>query len=372
MKRIWMVGVLAAVMLSCETKQDTLVSGLNKADFVSEKDGKPTALYALRNANGMEVCITNFGGQIVSIMAPGRDGKLVDVILGYDSITPYIRRGSTYGALIGRYGNRIAKGRFTLDGTEYHLPQNNNGNCLHGGPQGFNTQVWDAVQKDDHTLELKYLSADGEAGFPGALDVKVTYTLTDDNAIDILYEATTDKATVVNMTNHSYFNLSGIPGSQILDHIVMINADAYTPVDSLMIPYAVEPVEGTPFDLRMPQPVGKNIDDPFEQMVKGHGYDHNFVLNTRGDVAQLAAKVVSPVSGIGLELYTNEPGVQFYTSNFMRDKGKHGAVYTNHSALCLETQHYPDSPNHPEFPSTTLRPGEKYVSKCIYKFTVEK
>jgi aldose 1-epimerase len=375
MKKIYVLGVLAAAcLLSCEEKKETLVSGLNKSDFVSEVAGKPTALYVLQNAGGMEVCITNYGGRVVSVMAPDRDGRPTDVVLGYDRIADYVASDGNYGALIGRYGNRIAQGTFTLEGTAYQLPQNNNGHCLHGGPQGYHTKVWDAVQPDDHTLELTYLSVDGEAGFPGNLEVKVTYTLTDDNALDILYEATTDKATVVNLTNHSYFNLSGVPGSQILDHLVTINADHYTPVDSLLIPTSeIAPVEGTPLDLRQPLPVGQKIGDAFEQLERGRGYDHNWVLNANGDTRQLAARVVSPVSGIVLEVYTNEPGIQFYTGNFMDglDTGKAGTVYPHRGALCLETQHYPDSPNQPVFPSTVLQPGEKYVSECIYRFTAE-
>jgi aldose 1-epimerase len=374
MKKVLIFGMMAAFLLSCGEKTETLVSGLKKSDFVAEKDGKPTALYVLTNAKGMEVCITNYGGRIVSVMAPDREGKPTDVVLGYDNIDAYLASAGNFGALIGRYGNRIAQGQFTLDGVDYQLPRNNNGHCLHGGPEGFHAQVWDATQTDNHTLVLKYKSVDGEAGFPGNLDVKVTYTLTDDNALDILYEATTDKATVVNLTNHSYFNLSGVPGSQILDHTVMINADNITAVDSLLIPYEIAPVEGTPLDLRKPIPVGQKIDDDYDQLNKGRGYDHNWVLNTHGDVKQLAARVVSPTSGIVLEVYTNEPGVQFYTGNFMdgKDTGKFGVVYPHRGALCLETQHYPDSPNHPDFPTTVLRPGEKYVSECMYKFSVEK
>ena len=374
MKRLWMYPLLAmSLLLSCEEKVEKLISGLEKADFISEVAGKQTALYVLTNANGMEVCITNYGGRIVSIMVPDRAGKMTDVVLGYDNIAAYTSSRGNFGALIGRYGNRIAKGLFTLDDVEYQLPQNNNGNCLHGGPEGFDTQMWDAVQIDGKTLELFYLSKDGEAGFPGNLDVKVTYTLTDDNALDIRYDATTDKPTVVNLTNHSYFNLSGIAGSNIMDHLIMINADRYTVVDGQLIPTSeLAPVEGTPMDLRELTVIGAFIDEPFDQLTLGGGFDHNWVLNTAGDVTKLACKVISLVSGIGMEVYTNEPGVQFYAGNFMggRDTGKFGVTYPRRGALCLETQHYPDSPNQPDFPSTTLRPGEKYLSRCIYKFTV--
>ena len=361
-------------MLSCEEKVEKLVSGLEKADFVSEVTGKRTALYVLKNVNGMEVCITNYGGRIVSIMVPDRDGKMTDVVLGYDHITDYTSSKGNFGALIGRYGNRIAKGLFTLDGVEYQLPKNNNGNCLHGGPEGFDTQMWDAVQTDHKTLELFYLSKDGEAGFPGNLNVKVTYTLTDDNALDIRYDATTDKVTVVNLTNHSYFNLSGVAGSNILDHLILINADRYTVVDEQLIPTSeLTPVEGTPMDLRELTIIGALIDEPFEQLVLGGGFDHNWVLNTAGDVTKLACKVISEVSGICMEVYTNEPGVQFYAGNFMggTDTGKCGVTYPRRGALCLETQHYPDSPNQPDFPNTVLRPGEKYLSRCIYKFSIQ-
>lgn len=374
MKKTWIFSLLAVSLLfSCgEKKEDPLVSGLDKAHFVSEVDGKPTALYVLTNDNGMEVCITNYGGRIVSVMVPDKDNRMTDVVLGYDNIGDYVASSGNFGALIGRYGNRIANGRFTLDSVAYQLPQNNNGHCLHGGPQGFHTRMWDAVQPDDKTLELTYLSKDGEAGFPGNLSVKVVYTLTDDNAIDLRYEATTDKPTVVNLTNHSYFNLSGVAGSQILDHMIMINADRYTPVDSTLIPTSeLAPVDSTPMDLRRLIAIGSKINEPFDQLEKGRGFDHNWVLNTGGDVSKLAAKAVSPVSGIALEVYTNEPGVQFYAGNFMNgsDKGKFGIIYPHRGALCLETQHYPDSPNQPEFPSTILRPGENYLSRCIYRFT---
>ncbi|MDR2917754.1 MAG: galactose mutarotase [Tannerella sp.] len=375
MKKTWMLSLLAVSLLfSCGEKEEKLVSGLDKTNFVSEVAGKPTALYVLTNDNGMEVCITNYGGRIVSVMVPDKDNKMTDVVLGYDNIQNYVNVDGNYGALIGRYGNRIANGRFTLDSVEYQLPQNNNGHCLHGGPKGYHTKVWDAVQPDNKKLELTYFSEDGDANFPGNLSVKVVYTLTNDNAIDIRYEATTDKPTIVNLTNHSYFNLSGVPGSQILDHQIMVNADRYTPVDSTLIPTGIAPVDSTPMDLRQLTVIGSKIDEPFEQLVKGRGFDHNWVLNTNGDVSKLAAKAVSPTSGIVLEVYTNEPGVQFYAGNFMEgsDKGKFGITYPHRGALCLETQHYPDSPNQPEFPSTVLRPGENYLSRCIYRFTVDK
>lgn len=368
MKKL-IVSVLAiGALLSCgEKKEELTLSGLKQTDFVSLADGKLTALFVLKNSNGAEACITNYGGRLVSMMMPDKNGKMTDVVLGYDNIGDYTSSDGNFGALIGRYGNRIANGKFILDEVEYTLPQNNNGHCLHGGPDGYHTRVWDARLVNNQTLELTYLSRDGEAGFPGNLDIKVTYTLEDNNAIAINYEATTDKATIVNLTNHSYFNLSGDPGVPITDQTILINADNYTPVNETLIPIGIEPVEGTPMDLRMPVVIGAHIDDSFEQLARGRGYDHNWILNTKGDIHTLAAKAVSKKSGIGLEVYTNEPGVQFYTGNFMSgdDKGKHGVIYPHRGAFCLETQHYPDSPNQPQFPATVLRPGETYASKCL-------
>lgn len=383
--RKWIYAAMAlCVMCACggkgekaesQTKEETkTLSGLKPSDFVSEVDGKPTALYVLKNSQGAEACVTNWGGRLVSVMVPDRDGKLTDVVLGYDNIQQYVQfPDNNYGALIGRYGNRIANGQFQLDGQSYQLPQNNNGHCLHGGPKGYHAVTWDARQLDGQSVELTYLSPDGEAGFPGNLKVKVIYRLTDDNAIDIQYEATTDKPTIVNLTNHSYFNLSGVPGSTITDHKIQINADTYVPVDETLIPTGkIETVEGTPMDLRQWVTVGDHIDDDFAQLRYGGGYDHNWVLNTKGDLNTPAAKVVSEKSGIVMEVFTNEPGLQFYAGNSMSeagDKGKQGVVYPRRGALCLETQHYPDSPNQKSFPSVVLKPGETYQSRCIYKFS---
>lgn len=358
-----------------EEEQQTTLSGLKSEDFVAEVDGKTTALYVMKNKQGAEVCMTNWGGRIVSIMVPDKNGKMTDVVLGYDNIQDYVANpDNNYGGLIGRYGNRIAQAKFSIDGTEYTLPQNNNGHCLHGGPKGYHAVVWDAEQPSTNQLVLTRVSPDGEAGFPGNLHVKVTYTWTDDNAIDIQYEATTDKATVVNLTNHSYFNLAGDHSQQVLDHEVMISADSYTPVDETLIPTSeIAKVEGTPMDFRTPTAIGARIDESFEQLVRGRGYDHNWVLNTNGDITKVACTAYCAKTGIQLEVYTNEPGVQFYTGNFMPgdDKGKAGVVYPHRGALCLETQHYPDSPNQPSFPSVVVRPGETYKSECIYKFTVK-
>lgn len=371
-----MAVMAMCMMLSCAPKQQpevTTLSGLKPSDFTTEVEGKPIALYVLKNATGAEACVTNWGGRLVSLMVPDKTGKMTDVVLGYDSIQAYIASTGNFGALIGRYGNRIANAKFSLDGEEYTLPANDNTNCLHGGPNGFDRQVWDAKQVADNAVELTYTSKDGEAGFPGNLNVKVTYTLTDENAIDIKYEATTDKKTVVNLTNHSYFNLSGVPGSTILDHQLSINADNYTPVDDLLIPTGVETVEGTPMDLRTPIVIGDSIDNDFKQLKLGGGYDHNWVLNTNCDVTKVAATVYAPTSGILMEVYTNEPGLQIYCGNMMAEKetGKHGIVYPRRGAICLESQHYPDTPNHPNFPSCVLEPGETYHSECIYKFSVK-
>lgn len=376
MKKLVLSMLAAVVMLTAcgKTGDELTISGLNKEHFVSEVEGHPTALYVLTNDRGMEVCITNYGGRIVSVMVPDKNGKMTDVVLGYDKISDYLASDGNFGAIIGRYGNRIANASFSLDSVTYTLPKNDETNCLHGGPEGFHTKVWTAEQPDEKTLKLTYLSPDGEAGFPGNLHVAVTYLLTEENEIDIRYAATTDKPTVVNLTNHSYFNLSGVPGSQVLDHLIMINADYYTPVDSMLIPDSIAPVEGTPMDLRDPVALNLHIDSSSEQIVRGHGFDHNWVLNTNGDVTKLAAKAISPVSGIILEVYTKEPGIQFYSGNFMsgKDIGKQGVTYPYRGALCLETQHFPDSPNHPEFPTTELRPENSYESRCIYRFTIDK
>lgn len=365
----------AALTAACAGgPQDGLtLSGLNRADFRSEADGKKTDLFVLKNDNGMEVCVTNFGGRIVSVMVPDRDGVMRDVVLGFDNIGDYRTVPTDFGATIGRYANRIAQGRFTLDGTEYQLPQNNYGHCLHGGPRGFQYRVFDAVQKSDREVELTYAAKDGEEGFPGNFNCRVTMTLTDDNAIDIRYEAETDKATVVNMTNHSYFNLDGDPSKDNSDWLLTVNADSYTPVDStFMTTGEIAPVADTPMDFRTPAAIGGRIGQDFEQLRNGNGIDHNWVLNTRGNIAEACASLESPATGIRLDVYTTEPGIQVYCGNFLDGsvKGKKEAAYGFRAAVCLETQKYPDTPNKPEWPSAVLRPGEKYESRCIYRFSV--
>ena len=376
MKKLCVWAVAALLMAACTPKAEKATdSGLLQSNFRTEVDGKKTDLYILRNKNNMEVCITNFGGRIVSVMVPDKDGQMRDVVLGFDSIQDYISKPSDFGASIGRYANRINQGKFTLDGVEYQLPRNNYGHCLHGGPQGFQYRVYDAVQLNPQELQLTYVAKDGEEGFRGNITCKVLMKLTDDNAIDIQYEAETDKPTIVNMTNHSYFNLDGDAGSNA-EHLLTIDADYYTPVDStFMTTGEIVPVEDTPMDFRTPMPVGERINDfDFVQLKNGNGYDHNWVLNAKGDINRRAASLKSQKTGIVLDVYTNEPGVQVYAGNFLDGSltGKKGITYNQRASVCLETQKYPDTPNKPEWPSAVLRPGEKYMSQCIFKFSVDK
>ncbi len=381
MRNIAKLTGIASLMLlfvtACGTKQteDLTLSGLNPENFKDTVNGKPTALYVLKNKTGMEVCVTNYGGRIVSIMVPDKNGEMKDVVLGFDSIGKYERIPSDFGASIGRYANRIAQGKIVIDGDTIQLPQNNFGHCLHGGPNGWQYQVYEAEQVDSTTLKLVMNSPDGDENFPGNVTAIVTYKLTDDNAVDISYEATTDKKTVINMTNHSYFNLTGDPDALSLDNILYVNADNYTPVDStFMTTGEIASVKGTPFDFLTPKPIGQDIEKYEDEQVKnGNGYDHNWVLNTNGDVEKLAVRLTSPVSGISLEVYTDEPGIQVYTGNFLDGTvtGKNGKVYQQRASVCLETQHYPDSPNKPEWPSVILEPGKTYKSRCIFKFGVQ-
>ena len=382
MKLNRMISLLALIaVVGCTNKQqetpleEATLSGLKRADFQSVVNGDSTDLYLLKNANGMEVAVTNYGGRIVSVMVPDKEGNMQDVVLGYDSIADYMAVNNDFGATIGRYANRIANGKVTIEGVEYDLPKNNFGHTLHGGPNGFQKQIFKGMQPDSQSVVLTYLSVDGEENFPGNLNVKVTMTLTDENAIDIVYEAETDKETVVNLTNHSYFNLSGDPSQTILDHMLTIHADEFTPVDrTFMTTGAIEKVEGTPMDFRTEMAIGEKIDQyDFEQLKNGDGYDHNWVLNAKGDVSMVAASVWSPVTGIRMDVYTNEPGIQIYSGNFLDGTatGKKGITYQKRAAVCLETQKYPDSPNKPDWPSASLKPGEKYTSRCIYKFSVQ-
>lgn len=350
-------------------------SNLVKANFEKLVDGKQTSLCVLANKQGAELVVLNYGAKIVSLMVPDRNGVMTDVVTGHNSIDEYLTSEEPYfGAVCGRYGNRIAGGKFTLDGVVYDkLAINNGPNCLHGGIKGFNSVVWDMEQQDAQTVRLHYISKDGEEGFPGALDVEVTYHLSDENEVSIRYAAKTDKPTVLNLTNHSYFNLSGAGNPSVADHILTINADYYLPTDATSIPYGPkEKVEGTPMDFRTPHSVGERIDEPFEQLVFGKGYDHTYILNKeKDDDYAFCAKCVSPQSGIVMEVYTTQPGVQLYTGNWMTGNfiGKNGQRYPARAALCLETQHFPDSPNKPEYPSTVLRPGETFESLTTYRFS---
>lgn len=342
---------------------------ITKEPFGTTKDGVAVDLYTLTNANGMSADITNYGGIVVRLYAPDRSGKLADVVLGYDKLADYIKATPYFGALVGRYGNRIAKGRFTLDGVEYKLATNNMGNALHGGLKGFDKVVWAAEPvpvKNGVAVRFRYTSPDGEEGYPGNLAVRVTYTLTDANELIMDYEASTDHTTILNLTNHSYFNLAG--EGDILGHELMLNAAHYTPVDDTLIPTGeIAPVKGTPMDFTTPKPIGRDLG----QLTNvPQGYDHNFVLNRAGKGLALCARVYEPKTGRTLEILTTQPGVQFYSGNFLDGTltGKRGIVYQQHHGFCLETQHYPDSPNQPRFPSVVLRPNQTYQHSTVHKF----
>jgi aldose 1-epimerase len=349
----------------------------DRAAFQQTIDGKQTDLFILKNSHDMQAAITNYGGRLVSLLVPD-NGKLIDVLVGFDNVKSYTDSTEPYfGALIGRYGNRIADGKFKLDNKEYKLFINNGKNSLHGGEKSFRAVVWDAKQTSDSTLELSYLSKDMEEGYPGNLMVKVIYTLTNANELSIDYEATTDKKTVINLTNHAYFNLNGYGSGDILNHELMLNADNFTPVDSTLIPKGKNiSVKNTPFDFTKLTPIGSRINQKENEQIKfGGGYDHNFVLNSNPSKdLNLAAKVVADKSNIIMEVFTQEPGVQFYTGNFLDSKHilKGGKKDDFRTAFCLETQHFPDSPNQPNFPSTVLEVGKKYKTKTIYKFSVKK
>lgn len=378
-KTLGAIGMSLAILTACapQQKENLTLSGLNPAKFETLVDGnKAVKLYTLKNAAGMEVCITNFGGRLVSIMVPDKDGKMTDVLLGFDNVSDYQNISNDFGASIGRYANRINQGKITIDGVEYQLPQNNYGHCLHGGPDGWQYKVYEAKQLNDNQLELVLNSPDGDSNFPGNVVAKVIYTLTEDNAIDIAYEATTDKKTVINMTNHAYFNLNGDPSVNSMNQILYIASDSITPVDStFMTTGEMMSVAGTPFDFNTPKAIEQDVTNFDNEQIKfGKGFDHNWVLNTKGDINKLAARLTSPITGITLEVYTNEPGVQVYTGNFLDGTvtGKKGVVYPQRASVCLETQHYPDTPNKAHWPSALLEPGQTYRSQCIYKFGVEK
>lgn len=353
------------------------MAAITKKHWSTLTTGEEIDLYKLRNSQGTEATVTNYGGRLVTLCTPDRNGKFSDVVLGFDSLDGYLAKNPYFGALVGRYANRIANAQFSLNGQTYHLAKNNGENSLHGGTKGFDKVVWKASESSANgspALELSYLSKDGEDGYPGNLTATVTYSLSDHDELKIDYQATTDKDTVINLTNHSYFDLSGQAAGSILDHEVMINADKFTPVNSNLIPTGeLKPVKGTPFDFTTPTRIGDHIDEKDEQLQYALGYDHNFVLNNSGSGLSLAARVKEPKSGRVLEVSTTQPGVQFYTGNHLDGhvKGKGGALYGFRWAFCLETQHFPDSPNQAAFPSAVLKAGEKYHGTTVFKFSVE-
>ncbi len=364
------LGALLGAACSTEKKQDAMQNS-NAGNVPSLSETVDTLI----NKNGMMATITPYGGKIISLLVPDKNGELGDVVLGYDTADQYIQGNPYFGAMIGRYGNRIAKGKFSLEGTEYQLKTNNGLNALHGGPGGFHNVNWQLEKSEERNKsQLYYESKDGEEGYHGTLKVKVTYSLTDENELMIDYEATTDKTTVVNLTHHSFFNLAGAGNGTILDHSLVINSEKFTPVDEGLIPTGeLKNVAGTPFDFTKAIKIGERINQDDEQLKNGKGYDHNWVLLRKDNELSFAARVSEPTSGRVMEVWTTEPGLQFYSGNFLdgKDIGKGGKKYEFRSAFCLETQHYPDSPNQPAFPSTVLKPGEVYKQKTIYKFMVE-
>ena len=378
MKKFFPILAASLVIAACTSTPDVQLtkSGLNPSDFESGYEGAATCLKTLTNDSGMEVCITNFGGRIVSIMVPDSKGEYKDVVHGFDNVESYFPENNQtdFGASIGRYANRIGDGRFTLDGVEYQLPQNNGRHCLHGGPTGWQYKVYDVVEADDSHVVLKLVSPDMDNNFPGTVTAMVTYTLTPDNRIEISYEAETDKPTIINMTNHSYFNLSGDPTHTITDQILQVNSSSFTPVDdTFMTSGEIAPVEGTPFDFREARAISEGIDSEDVQVQNGKGYDHNWVLDTAGDITVPAVVCKSPVSGITLTVYTDEPGIQIYAGNFLDGTvtGKKGVVYAHRTAICFESQKFPDTPNKPQWPSARLDPGQKYSSHCVFAFSAE-
>jgi aldose 1-epimerase len=381
MKKISFILITFVILtVSCEKKEATstmTASGLEISKFeITTDNGKTTHLYTMKNANGMEVCVTNIGGRIVSLWVPDKTGNFRDVVLGFDNIESYIPAKTNFGAVIGRYGNRIANGKITLSNkATYKLNQNDGKNTLHGGLHGFHARYFEIEQPDSVTLICKYLSKNNEEGFPGDMLVTVTYYLSNENALNIDYTAEANQSTVVNLTNHSYFNLSGNPNNTILDHTLFIDAGNYTPTNDELIPTGViEKIKGTPLDFTTPKAIGAQINDTvFEAIRFGKGYDHNYVLNNPGDINKMVVKLVCPTTGIALEVYTTEPGIQVYTGNFLdgTNIGKKEIAYNYRTAICLETQHFPNSPNIPAFPTTELWPGNTYKTKTIYKFNVE-
>lgn len=376
----------AAFLFSCGNKQkepqqketeNKNITLLNDSAFDTTLNEKQISLYTLESGNGITMQVTNFGGRVVTLWAPDREGNYEDIVYGHNNIDKYINYTGErcLGPVVGRYANRIAKGQFTLDGKKYQLPVNNNGQTLHGGPNGFDMKVWNVDSISTNAIYLSYISPDGEEGFPGTLNVKMAYILTPDNEFKITYEATTDKPTHVNLSHHSFFNLKGEGNGTILDHILTINAGKYTPVDNVLIPFGeLASVEGTPFDFRKPTAIGERIEIENEQLKNGLGYDHNWVIDRRGEKdVEFIASLYEPASGRFMEVYSDQPGIQFYSGNFLDGKvtGKYGKPHNFREAIALETQKYPDTPNQPSFPSTRLNPGETYVQTCIYKFSTK-
>lgn len=374
MKKLILPAIIMLVAISCQKKQ---ISTIQQQAFDTIYNEKPISLYTLTNKNGLEMQVTNFGARIVTLFTPDKNGKMEDIVLGYENIERYLNnKGERFlGAAIGRYGNRIAKGQFSIDSIQYQLSTFNNGQSLHGGDKGYDMVVWNVDSVSTNSICFSYLSKDGEEGYPGNLDIKMCYTLTDENELKITYSAVTDKKTPINLTHHSYFNLKGEGNGTINDHLLYINADKYTPVDSVLIPTGeIASVESTPFDFRTPTAIGKRVDENNQQLKVGKGYDHNFVLNRKTvNEMELAASLYEPQSGRFMEIFTTEPAIQFYGGNFFTgvSKGKYGKTHNYRESVALETQHYPDSPNHPNFPNTILEPGKTYTHTCIYKFSVK-
>lgn len=383
MRSLWIAVLAAALLLTgcvelSPVKEESMPITLHMTPFGKTPAGDEVTLYTLRNAQGMEIAVMNYGAILTSVKVPDSKGQMADIALGFDSLEGYLGTQPYMGATVGRYANRISKGRFTLNGEQYTLAVNNGANALHGGLKGFDKKIWSAksVRSDDGpALEMTYVSPDGEEGYPGALTATVTYSLSNDNEVRIHYKATTDADTVLNLTNHSYFNLAGAGKGTILDHMVAINADRFTPVDSGLIPTGeLKSVEGTPFDFRTPTAIGARIDETGDEQIKlGGGYDHNFVLNDGAGNLRFAARAKEPVSGRIMEVFTDQPGLQFYTGNFLDGSvtGKGGIQYEKRFGFCMETQHFPDSPNKPEFPSVLLKPGETFETTTVYKFSTE-
>lgn len=374
----WIVFVILVAASGCTSTPNPSMKSVTSEPFGTMPDGGHANLYTLTNPYGVEMRVTDYGGIIVSLKVPDREGQFDDIVLGYDRLDDYLADTPYFGALIGRFGNRIAEGRFSLDGETFGLARNNGPNHLHGGVVGFDKVLWHAESFENEEglgLVLTYASPDGEEGYPGTLSVRVTYTLTDDSRLIFEYEATTDRATPVNLTQHSYFNLAGHDSGSILEHDLMIAASRFTPISESLIPTGeLRSVEGTPFDFRSITSIGARINSEDEQLSNGLGYDHNFVLDGSPSEMYLAARVTEPTSGRVMEVYTTEPGIQFYSGNFLDGSltGKGGHVYNHRTGFCLETQHFPDSPNQPDFPSTILRPGETYSTRTVYTFSTDR